>query len=298
VHRAFFFFRYAVDPGATVMPSLAALHPQIVHFVVALVTIGVAFRLASLWLRWSWLAPAAAALITLGTVASLAAVRSGVDAHGPAEQVPGARQAVVDHETWGERARNVFVLLFAAEVVAAALASRRHASARSAALVAAAVGVVAVGVLYRAGDLGGRLVYGYGGGVGIRSGDPDDVGRAFIAGAYHQAMLDRAGGRPLDAARLIDVAATRFPEHLELQLAQVEATLVDRGDPQAALNRLGVLAIPRPDERSRIRAGLLRAQALEVMGDRSAARQVLETLRTEFPANMPIQQRLAELSRP
>jgi uncharacterized membrane protein len=280
------------------MPSLAAFHPHIVHFVVALVTVGVAFRLASLVVRWSWLAPAAAALITLGTLASVAAVRSGVDAHGPAERVPGARQAVVDHETWGERARNVFLLLLAVEVVAAALASRQHPRARSAALAAAAIGVVAVMVLYRAGDLGGRLVYGYGGGVGIRSGDPEDVGRAFIAGAYHQAMLDRAGGRPLDAARLVDAAATRFPDHLELQLAQIEATLVDRGDPQTALNRLGALAIPRPDERSRISAGLLRAQALEVMGDRSAARQVLETLRTEFPANTRIQQRLTELSRP
>jgi uncharacterized membrane protein len=280
------------------MPSLAAFHPQIVHFVVALVAVGVAFRLASLVLRWSWLTPAAAALIALGTLASVAAVRSGTDAHGPAEQVPGARQAVVDHETWGERARNVFVLLLAADVVAALLARRQHPRARSAALAAAAIGVVAVGVLYRAGDLGGRLVYGYGGGVGIRSGDPEDVGRAFVAGAYHQAMLDRAGGRPLDAARLIDAAATRFADHIELQLLQVESTLVDRGDPQTALNRLGALAIPRPDERSRIRAGLLRAQALEVMGDRSAARQVLETLRTEFPANTPIQQRLTELSRP
>jgi uncharacterized membrane protein len=280
------------------MPSLAAFHPQIVHFVVALVMVGVAFRLASLVLRWSWLGPAAAALITLGTVASVAAVRSGIDAHGPVEQVPGARQAVVDHETWGERARNVFLVLLAVEIVAAVLASRQHPRARSASMAAAVVGLVAVAVLYRAGDLGGRLVYGYGGGVGIRSGDPQDVGRAFVAGAYHQAMLDRAAGRPLDAARIIDVAATRFPDHTELQLAQVEATLVDRGDPQTALNRLGSLAIPRPDERSRIRAGLLRTQALEVMGDRSAARQVLETLRTEFPANTRIQQRLTELSRP
>ena len=94
------------------------------------------------------------------------------------------------------------------------------------------------------------------------------------------------------------MAATRFPDQLELQLAQVEATLVDRGDPQAALNRLGALTIPQPDERARIRAGLLRARALAAMNDVSAARQVLETLRTEFPANAQIQQRLSELTRP
>jgi uncharacterized membrane protein len=280
------------------MPSLAALHPQVVHFVVALVMVGVAFRLASLVTRTGWLAPAATALIALGTVASMVAVRSGNDAHGPVARIPGARPAVVAHETWGERARNVFLLLLAVEAVSATLASRQHARAKTAALAAAAIGVVAVGVLYRAADLGGQLVYGYGGGVGIRSGDPEDVGRAFVAGAHHLSALDRANGRPLDAARIIDVAATRFPDHLELQLAQVEATLVDRADPQTALNRLGALAIPRPDERSRIRAGLLRARALQAMDDRSAARQVLETLRTEFPANAQIQQRLAELSKP
>jgi hypothetical protein len=234
----------------------------------------------------------------LGTIASLVAVRSGVDAHGPVERIPGARTAVVAHETWAERARNVFILLLAVEVVAATLAGRKHSQARTAALAAAAIGLVAVGVLYRAADLGGQLVYGYGGGVGIRSGDPEDIGRTFIAAAYQQATLDRANGRPLDAARIIDLAATRFPEHLELQLAQIDATLVDRGDPHSALNRLGALSIPRPDERSRIRAGLLRAAALQAMNDRSAARQVLETLRTEFPANASVQQRLAELSQP
>jgi uncharacterized membrane protein len=280
------------------MPSLAAFHPQIVHFVVALVMVGVGFRLLSLAVRTSWLGPAATALVALGTVASLAAVRSGSDAHGPVERVPGARPAVVAHETWGQRARNVFLLLLAVEAVAATLASRRFPRARTAAIASATVGVIAVGVLYRTADLGGQLVYGYGGGVGIRSGDAEDVGRAFIAGAYQQATFDRANGRPLDAARIIDVAATRFPDHLELQLVQVEATLVDRADPQSALNRLGALSIPRADERSRIGAGMLRARALQAMNDRSAALQVLETLRTEFPANAQIQRQVAELSRP
>jgi len=280
------------------MPSLAALHPQVVHFVVALIIVGVLLRWASLVWRAAWLTPAATALVTLGAVASLVAVRSGVDAHGPVERVPGARPAVVAHETWGERARNVFLLLLVVEAVAAALTSRERPRAREARVAAAAVGLLAVAVLYRTADLGGQLVYGYGGGVGIRSGDPEDVGRAFVAGAFHQAAVDRAAGRPLDAARIIDVAATRFPELLELQLSQVEATLVDRGDPQSALNRLGALSIPQADARARVSAGLLRARALQAMNDVSAARQVLETLRTEFPANAQIQQRLTELTRP
>jgi uncharacterized membrane protein len=280
------------------MPSLAALHPQVVHFVIALILAGVAFRWASLAWRPAWLSPAAATLVALGTVASLVAVRSGGDAHGPVERVPGARPAVEAHETWGERARNVFLLLLAAEAVAAALASRNHAQARNAAIAAAGVGLIAAVVLYRTADLGGQLVYGYGGGVGIRSGDPQDVNRAFIAGAHHQAAQDRAGGRPLDAAALNDLVAARFPDELEVQLAQVESTLVDRADPQTALNKLGALKVPQPDTRARIRAGMLRARALEAMNDRSAARQVLETLRTEFPANTQIQERLTALSAP
>jgi uncharacterized membrane protein len=280
------------------MPSVAALHPQVVHFVVALILVGVALRWASLAWRVSWLTPAATTLVALGTIASLVAVRSGSDAHGPVEAVPGAQPAVEAHEIWGERARNVFLLLLAAEAVAAALASRQRPQARNAAIAAAAVGLVAVVVLYRAADLGGQLVYAYGGGVGIRSGDPQDVNRAFIAGAHHQAAQDRASGRPLDAAALSDLVAARFPDDLEVQLGRIESTLVDRGDPQTALNRLSGLSVPQADARSRIRAGLLRARTLLAMNDRSAARQVLETLRTEFPANQRIQDQLAEVSRP
>ena len=140
------------------MPSLAALHPQVVHFVVALILVGVLFRWVSVARPWPWLSPAALTLVALGTVASVVAVRSGDDAHGPVERVPGARPAVELHEAWGERARNVFLLLLAAEAVAAALASRQHRQARHAAIAAAGVGLVAAIVLYRAADLGGDLV--------------------------------------------------------------------------------------------------------------------------------------------
>ena len=127
------------------MPSLASLHPQVVHFVVALIVVGVVFRWASLVWRAAWLTPAATALVALGTVASLVAVRSGTDAHGPVERVPGARPAVEAHETWGERARNVFLLLLAVEAVAAALSSRQRPRAREARVAAAVVGLVGRG---------------------------------------------------------------------------------------------------------------------------------------------------------
>lgn len=280
------------------MPNIAALHPQVVHFVVALIVVGVFFRWLSLGFKASWLSPAALALIGLGTVASLVAVKSGTDAHGPVERVPGARPAVVEHEEWGERARNAFLILLAIEAVAATLTLRQAGIAQTARTVAAVAGLAAVFVLYKAGDAGGDLVYDYAGGVGIRSGDPADVGRLLVAAAYHQANLDRQAGKASDAASLIDLVATRFPDQLELQLARVESILADRKDPGAALERLDAMPIPTADTRMRVRAGVLRARALTARGDATAARQVLETLKTEFPTNLQVQRALAELSAP
>lgn len=285
------------------MPNLAALHPQVVHFAVALVVVGVLFRGVSLirgvsWLSpgsVSWLSPAAAALVALGAFASVVAVRSGIDAHGPVERVPGARPAVVAHEEWGERARNAVLLLLVVEAVATALLLRNNPRARGVQMAAAAVGLVAVGVLARAGDLGGELVYGYAGGVGIRSGDPVDVNRALIAAAHHQANLDRQAGRPLEAAALMNLVADRFPDQLELQVARAEALLSDQKDAAASLARLDTIQVPTDDTRLRVRVGIARASALAAAGELSAARQVLETLRSEFPTNAQVQRRLAEL---
>lgn len=278
------------------MPSLAAIHPQVVHFVVALIIVGVLFRGLSVVARVAWLSPAALTLIALGTFASVVAVRSGTDAHGPVERVPGARAAVVEHEEWGERARNAFLLLLAIEAVAATLTARKAGAARTAQIAAAVTGLAAVGVLYQAADLGGRLVYGYAGGVAVNTGDPEDVSRLLIAAAHQQANLDRQSGRLGDAAGIMDVVADRFPAHVELQLARVDSIINDRKDPAAALSRLDALRVPTEDTRLRVRAGLLRSGALAAAGDLSAARQVLETLKSEFPTNTQVQRRLAEIA--
>lgn len=280
------------------MPSLAAFHPQVVHFVVALIIVGVLFRVLSIPLRAAWLSPAAFALVALGTLASIVAVRSGEDAHGPVERVPGARPAVVAHEEWGERARNTFLMLLAVEAVAFTLGTRKPGAARSAKIAAAVVGIGAVAVLYRAADLGGRLVYGYAGGVAVNTGDAEDVARLLIAAAHQQAGLDRQQGKLADAAAIIDVAADRFPAHLELQLARVDSIINDRKNPTAALARLDTIQVPTDDTRLRVRAGLLRSSALAAAGDLTAARQVLETLRSEFPNNSQVQRRLAEITQP
>ena len=75
------------------MPAIGSYHPEIVHFVIALLVIGVVLRLVALTGRLAFAGAAAATLIILGTLATVAAVKSGDDAHGPVERIPGAREA-------------------------------------------------------------------------------------------------------------------------------------------------------------------------------------------------------------
>ena len=98
--------------------SLAALHPQVVHFVIALLFAGVLARCVSLTGRAPFTGPAAAVLLLVGTGAAVLAVQSGTAAHGPVERVPGARAAVMQHEEWGERTRNIFLVVAALEIAA------------------------------------------------------------------------------------------------------------------------------------------------------------------------------------
>jgi len=275
---------------------LAPYHPHIVHFVIALLVVGVVLRLVSLTGRIAFAGPAATTLILVGTIVSVFAVQSGLDAHGPVERIPGARSAVEEHEDWGERTRNMFVIVSLLELVALALTRQQQSRyARPAAMAAAVAGLAGLVVLYEAAEHGGEIVYGYAGGVGIRSGDPADVNRLFIAGVYQQALQDREQGRGEQGAALLDTAAARFPDHTELQLLVIEWTTDVRKNPAAALQKLDSLRIPPDNTRLRVRAGVARASVLAAQGNVDGARAVLQTLRTEFPNNAQIQRRLDAL---
>ena len=279
------------------MPSIASLHPQVVHFAIALLIVGVVFRLLSLTGRLAFTGPAATTLIVLGTVATVLAVQSGNDAHGPVERIPGVRPAVVDHEEWGIRARNIFLGVAALELLALALAGRMPKQAKVVAMGAAAIGLVGLAAIYEAGEHGGELVYNYAGGIGTRSGDPKDVSRLMVAGLYQQALLERQANKGAEGAALIDLAAARFPENLELQLMSIEWTTDVKQDPAGALQRLDALSVSQAENRLRTRAGLARATALKAQGNIDGARQVLMTLKGEFPTNVQIQRRLDELDK-
>ena len=273
--------------------SLAALHPQVVHFVIALLFVGVLLRCVSLTGRVPFTGPAAAVLLLLGTGAAVLAVQSGRAAHGPVERVPGARAAVTQHEEWGERTRNIFLVVAALEIAALVPAVSRW---RKGVLAASAlVGLGGAVSLYEAADLGGDLVYAYAGGVGIRSGDPADVGRLLVAGLYHEAMLERKAGKPADAAQLIGQLAQRYPDDTSVRLLVVESLLVDKHDGKAALAALQWFPAA-PDSRFlRFRVGLLRADALAATGMPDSAKAQLQAMAREFSNNRAIEDRLGKL---
>lgn len=280
------------------MPNIGFWHPQIVHFVIALLAVGVIARLVSLSGRWAWTSPMATVLLLVGALGAVLGVQSGDDAHGPAERVPGARDAVVEHEEWGERTRNIFLAVAVLELAALALRGPR---ARFRLWAAAASGIVGIGglyALYETGEHGGQLVYAYAGGVGIRSGDTTDVGRLLLAGLYHQAMLDRREKRPAAAAELIDQMARRWPEDLTIRLMAAESQLVDRQNAAGALAALRAVPIAPHDTRGRLRRDFLVSDAFVAAGHKDSARAVLEGLAHDFPENPRVKDRLDRLNRP
>lgn len=276
------------------MINWAPLHPQVVHFVVALGLVGIGLRLISLTGRARWTRPAGAVLLILAAISSVVAVKSGTAAHGPVERIPGARDAVEHHEESGEKTRNLFLVVGVLEVAGLALASREK--ARRWLLAASAVaGVVACVVLYEAADEGGKLVYVYGGGPGLRSGDPADVQRLLVAGLYAQAAAARDSGRSEEAARLTDELVRQRPGDPAVALLAVQSLIRDRHDAGAALTMLDTLPQPAGNRRWDQQTGLLRSEALVAAGQPDSARAVLTALAKKYPENRGVQRALEEL---
>jgi uncharacterized membrane protein len=271
---------------------MAALHPQIVHFTIVLVFMGVAFRVLSLAGRPAFASPAAATLLVLAAATSVVSVQSGTAAHGPVERVPGSRPAVVAHEEWGEFTRTVLLVLGAIEL--AGLALRRSPRVKIVHAAAAALGLFGVYCVYETGQFGGSLVYSYAGGVGLRTGDPADVSRLLLAGYYHQAQEDRKAGHADRAAQLIADAAARFPSDPEVRLLAAESQLLDRKNPQAALDALAELSVPGNSRPMQSRKATLQADAFEALGQPDKAIAALQALVDAAP-NPRIQQRIDTL---
>lgn len=273
-------------------PTFAAFHPQVVHFVVGLLIVGVLFRVVALTGRMKWTGPAATTLLVLGGCAAWVAAKSGTAAHGPVERIPGAREAVQEHEEWGERTRNVFVGVAALELLALALSGG---AARTVRAVSALAGLAGVAVLYETAEHGGELVYAYAGGVGIRSGKPEDVSRLLVAGLYNESQLSRKAGKGEDANRLIRMLVDRNPSDATTRLMWAESLLLDAKNPESALAALDSIPVKADDARLRPRRDMLAADALRESGRVDSARVVLQALATQFPANVRVKAKLDSL---
>lgn len=276
------------------MPPISELHPVIVHFVIALGIVGVLMRVISLFAFGQWARHGATALLLIAAVGGALAVKSGDAAHGPAERIPGAREAVQKHEHDGERARNV--LGFVALLEVGALLLRKKAStARGLMAASAVVGVIAAYFIYEAGEHGGQLVYEYAGGVGTRTGDPGDVQRLLIAGLFHQARIARDSGRADEAARLTAELKRQRPDDPSVSLLAIESQLKDSKDAAGALAAVRTLAGPADQPFFAVRRGTLMADAYVALGQTDSARTLLTSLRTQFPQARGIQAALDKL---
>lgn len=275
------------------MPNIAVFHPQIVHFIVVLGFIGVGLRLLSLVSSVAWFKPVATITLLAAATAGVLAARSGDQAHSPAERIPGAREAVQEHEELGERTRNLFLVVAALELLA--LGMRRKEKVRRVALAGSAVaGVVAAFFLFEAAEHGGELVYSYAGGVGTRSGNPEDVQRLLVAGLYHAARIDRDAGDSGSAARLTEELARQMPGDLPVALLAARSQLIDRHDPAAAMTALNGLTIPADNPRMVLQAGILRSDVYVALGQPDSARAVLQGVAQQFPDNPQVQRVIGE----
>lgn len=298
------------------MPNIGALHPQVVHFVVASLILGLPLYWLGFLRRPRFLRPMATVLLLVGTVASFVAVKSGIDAHGPAERLPDTRDVVVRHEELGELTRNIFGVVLLLELAGLALAwragpagalvldveagSRADAGASTKRFAATTVRLVvgvawAVGAfqLYETAEHGGELVYQYAGGIGYRTGDDADIGRLYRAGLFAQSRVDREAGRHAEAAQLVEEMVARFPESTEVRLLGVESLLLDREDGQGALDALASLSVPSDNERLVFRKQLYAFDAYMLLDQPNQAVRALDAVPERYRESRSVTERRA-----
>lgn len=278
------------------LPDIGGLHPIVVHFVVSLLFVGVGFRLLSFWPKARFANSAAVLLLVGGAIATVFATESGLDAHGPAERIPGAAQAVRDHEEWGERTRNIFLVVAALEIAGLMLGadSRKKWRVRTH-VVSVLVGLGGLTSLYETAEHGGILAYSYAGGIGTRTGAVEDVERLLIAGLYHQAHADREAGNAEAAARLFEELARRRPQDPSVQLLHAQSLLIDQDDAESALALLEGIN-PGEEVRMILRKALLTADVYVALDRTDDAIRHLTDLQREFPENERLGSRIDALS--
>ena len=275
------------------MPNIGFFHPQIVHFVIAGLLLGIAFRWVSLTGKLAWTDRAATVLLVLGTIAAVFAVMSGTQTHELSERIPGVALAVQAHEDAGHDVRNLFLVIAALELLALVPALMKW--RRWLVMASAALCVWGAYEVYEVGDLGGDLVYEYAGGVGTRSGDSTDVNNVMRSALFNRAMLDRQQKNAAAASQDFAELAARFPNDPQVQLAAIGSMVQDKHDGPAALAALA--KFPVPDTTSRLwgRYQMTRVDAFQAAGMTDSARAVLQMMIARRPGNPFLKARLEKL---
>jgi uncharacterized membrane protein len=277
------------------MPDIAVFHPQLAHFVIALTSVGVVFRLASLIPRMRFLSLPATVILVAAALFAYFGVKSGDLAHEAVEGIPGITRAMDEHRDWGIRTRNLFIGIAALEIISLAfMAEKRRRIERYIHYASALAGLVGIAFIYETGEHGGALVYSYGAGVGTRLGKPEDVERALVAGLYNAAWHARQTGRKDEAARLFGEIERMRPNEPGVKLLIIESMIKDRNDPNAALAALRGFAAGE-DRGLRLRVGSLRVDAFQAAGNKDSTMATINQLIQEFPANQRLKRRAARL---
>lgn len=294
------------------MPFIGPYHPQIVHFVIVPLILGLPIYVLGLVLkrpRYFW--PMASILLVVGTVSAWLAVESGGEAHELAESIPGAAQAVRTHEELGHETSDIFTGILIVELLAIATAWRtgqlgggegrekstsalRHAPTVLRVVVAASW-VWGAWVVYETGEHGGDVVYSYAGGVGMRTGKPQDVGHLLMAGLYNESNLERRDGDHAGAAGLVDVMVAQFPDDPEVKMLKVESLIVDMKDGRGALDLLATIPSSSNNLRTRIRRALYQSDAYALLSMPDSARAALKSLPERFQQSRMVKDRLEKL---
>jgi uncharacterized membrane protein len=275
------------------MPDIGYYHPQIVHFVIAGLSLGILFRVLSVTGKLPWTDRAATAIILLGTVAAVFAVQSGTDTHQLSERIPGAAAAVQAHEDAGKDLRNLFLFISAIEIAALipALAKWK----KYLIMASAAICLWGAYEVYDVGRLGGIVVYSFAGGVGERTNDTTDVNHTMVAALYNRALLDREQKNSAAAAQEFEELARRFPNDQEIQLAYAQSLIIDKKDGAAAMAQLAKIPMPPDTARAWSRYQSTRADAFVAMGQTDSARVILTALVAKFPQSQRLKDKLAKL---
>ncbi len=144
------------------------LHPMIIHFPIALVSLAVLLDLGSLFLKsQSWLRPSALSLYTFGALGALAAYFSGREAADSVNIPSQAYTAISEHADWG-----LYTLIFLSLYILIRLLLIKKPFANSAGgnglfFILGAIGFFFV---FQTGERGGRLVFEFG--LGVKAAAP------------------------------------------------------------------------------------------------------------------------------